>query len=233
METRKTKQNGIGIKKYLAVTITIGNLILGFNSIFLAIQGNFLLASLFILLASVLDGMDGMLARKLKITGDFGAQMDSLADLITFVSAPSILLFTSYKDVVGLPYIVIVTAIFYVCGTWRLARFNTSPKDYYFFQGLSTTAAACIFLVYFIFLRGNIFLLPFMALLGILMVTNIKYPKIYLLFKFRKYLSYIFLLFFGCYALMGINNALMFSMFIYLVSGFIPNSFFQHILRED
>jgi CDP-diacylglycerol--serine O-phosphatidyltransferase len=156
---------------------TLLNVILGFLAI-LAAGGawggnstNF--AVVFILLAAAADGLDGFVARK---TGSspIGANLDSLADLISFGTAPVYLAIMAFH----LGPLVWPAGIFYlICGTLRLARFNVAGKGDQFFEGLPIPAAG-IFLSASVLLGRPTLTIVLMLLLAGLMASSISYPKI-------------------------------------------------------
>ncbi len=156
---------------------TLLNVILGFLAL-LAAGGawggnstNF--AVVFILLAAAADGLDGFVARK---TGSspIGANLDSLADLISFGTAPAYLAIMAFH----LGPLVWPAGIFYlICGTLRLARFNVTGKGDNFFEGLPIPAAG-IFLSASVLLGRPTLTIVLMLLLAGLMVSSISYPKI-------------------------------------------------------
>ena len=130
-------------------------------------------AVVFILLAAAADGLDGFVARK---TGSspIGANLDSLADLISFGTAPVYLAIMAFH----LGPLVWPAGIFYlICGTLRLARFNVSGKSGQFFEGLPIPAAG-IFLSASVLLGRPTLTIVLMLLLAGLMVSSISYPKI-------------------------------------------------------
>ncbi len=140
---------------------TLGAMLCGFLSIVAAIQGRFDDAGWLILLSTFLDRADGLLARSLHATSDFGVQMDSFADFFDFGVAPAVLLFIALTASPALPfhtgngYALCVAA----CGFWiaaatfRLARFNvltdTAP-DKSLFNGIPTTLAAGLLVNWFL-----------------------------------------------------------------------------------
>ncbi len=155
---------------------TLGNAVLGLTSIFFAIRGNITGASIAILCAAVFDYLDGAVARAINRTGNFGKEMDSLADVISFVLAPVILGYT----VLSTSFIEIFSLIFFLCaGILRLARFNVTQKKH-FFEGLPTTASGIITSVLVLILSPeNIrILVPINILLAILMISAIKVKKL-------------------------------------------------------
>jgi CDP-diacylglycerol--serine O-phosphatidyltransferase len=130
-------------------------------------------AVVFILLAAAADGLDGFVARK---TGSspIGANLDSLADLISFGTAPVYLAIMAFH----LGPLVWPAGIFYlICGTLRLARFNVTGKGDQFFEGLPIPAAG-IFLSASVLLGRPTLTIVLMLLLAGLMVSSISYPKI-------------------------------------------------------
>lgn len=126
---------------------TLGNLACGFFSILAASQGNFGKAGWLILIAMIFDMFDGRIARMLGSESNFGVEMDSLADAVSFCAAPAFLMYffvLNQYPLWGAPI-----ACVYTCfGVLRLAKFNTlalageGSKRY--FSGLPTPAAAAI-----------------------------------------------------------------------------------------
>jgi CDP-diacylglycerol--serine O-phosphatidyltransferase len=108
--------------------LTVGALCAGLTSIRFAFLGHWEHAVMAIVVAGILDGLDGRLARLLNGTSKFGAELDSLSDFVSFGAAPAIVLFFwSAHSVGGLGW---VAALFYaVCCALRLARFNTALGD--------------------------------------------------------------------------------------------------------
>ena len=109
--------------KFIPNFITLMSLIAGLSSIKFSIQGNWKLAVLMIMLAAFFDFFDGWVARKLKKSSQFGAELDSLSDFISFGLAPALLInlsITHQLDRLGW----IFSLFFIVCAALRLARFN-------------------------------------------------------------------------------------------------------------
>ena len=126
----------INLKKSIPNTITLSNLFLGFVSIILlAISLNahnqyIETVCYLILVAAILDSIDGKVARKLNISSDFGKEIDSLADLISFCLVPSFLLFVWYKEleIESLSFVVLIVLSSFpvMLGAIRLARYNAT-----------------------------------------------------------------------------------------------------------
>ena len=129
--------------------LTTGSVLCGFVSIIYSFDGYLTIAANLILVSFVLDGLDGRVARITKTTSDFGAQYDSLADVVSFGVAPSVFLYQWFlKDVnflinSWLELGVIIASLYLVSVLLRLARFNTSKsKD--FFIGLPCPLGAIL-----------------------------------------------------------------------------------------
>jgi CDP-diacylglycerol--serine O-phosphatidyltransferase len=181
------------MKKELVVPnfITIMALFCGFYSIIATEKGDYDLAAYAILAAFLFDGIDGKIARLMNATSDFGIQLDSLSDLVSFGIAPAILL---YKWLL-MPYGRLgwmAAFLFVACGALRLARFNIQTKRIpsSFFIGLPIPAAAGLIASSLIFVKhltGNpanfsisISYVFMIYILAFLMVSNFPY------FSFKK-----------------------------------------------
>jgi CDP-diacylglycerol--serine O-phosphatidyltransferase len=108
--------------------ITVLAICAGLSGIRFAFEGRFEPAVVMVLLAAFLDGVDGRLARLLKATSKFGAQMDSLADIVNFGVAPALVLYAFLLDRAGSPGW-IATLLFAIACGMRLARFNVLDED--------------------------------------------------------------------------------------------------------
>ncbi|VAW91522.1 CDP-diacylglycerol--serine O-phosphatidyltransferase [hydrothermal vent metagenome] len=124
---------------------TTAALFCGFYAIIAAMQNNFIVAAIAIFIAMLLDGLDGRVARLTNTQSDFGAQYDSLADLISFGLAPSLVMYQwSLLNMGKAGWL--VAFIYAATAALRLARFNTQvgTADKNFFQGLPSPAAAAL-----------------------------------------------------------------------------------------
>ena len=130
---------------YLLPTLfTVGNMFCGFCSVVQSSAGELETAALMIMLAAVLDGLDGRIARLTGTTSAFGIQFDSLADTVSFGVAPALL---AYHWGLGPGRIGWSLAFLYVvCAAMRLARFNirTASADKRYFVGLPSPMAGCV-----------------------------------------------------------------------------------------
>ena len=117
---------------------TIGNIFCGYFSIISTLRGNWDYAAILIGIGYILDGLDGRIARLTKTASDFGVQLDSLADIVTFGVAPAILAyswgFSASEGIAGsaAKHVhqlgTVASFLFVVCGALRLARFNLQAK---------------------------------------------------------------------------------------------------------
>jgi CDP-diacylglycerol---serine O-phosphatidyltransferase len=139
---KKSKHAVCDMIKMLPNLCTLMNAFFGFLSIITALEGNAERAAYFIIIATMLDFLDGQLARLCKSSSSIGLELDSLADAISFCLAPAILLYSSYhEEFQGLG--VYLLGIYLCAGLWRLAKFNTtSTQQAQAFIGLPTTMAA-------------------------------------------------------------------------------------------
>lgn len=175
------KKRGIYL---LPNSLTTGALFAGFYAVIAAMNGQFEGASLAIFIAMILDGLDGRVARMTNTQSDFGAEYDSLSDMISFGIAPALIMYSWSLSSLG--KIGWIASFIYVVGAaLRLARFNTQVghADKRYFQGLASPAAAG-FLVGFVWLctENNIngqdlkyLVLVFTVGVGLLMVSTVKY----------------------------------------------------------
>lgn len=130
--------------------LTTGAMFAGFYSIIAGINGQYSAAAMAVVVAGVLDGLDGRVARLTNTQSEFGVQYDSLSDLISFGLAPALLAFNwslaSLRELGPLAGKLgwLAAFLFAACAALRLARFNTqvSKIDKTYFQGLASPAAA-------------------------------------------------------------------------------------------
>lgn len=166
------------IVKSLPSLFTIGNLFLGIVSLVLAFNQEFEYAAIMVIIGMFLDGVDGRVARMLNAQSEFGKELDSLSDVISFGVAPAFIMYMVILNQLGVSG-VLLTALFPICGALRLARFNTKPAPPNYFVGLPITAAGGILATFALY--ENVFapwmLMVGMILLSYLMVSSVKYPN--------------------------------------------------------
>jgi CDP-diacylglycerol--serine O-phosphatidyltransferase len=138
--------------------LTLVNLFSGFAAIVYASQNQFERAALFILIAAIFDMLDGFTARLINAASEFGAELDSLCDVVSFGVAPSFILYQSYFyqfNELG----ILLSSFPALAGASRLARFNaqlSSLEDKKYFTGLPIPSGALTILSYMIFFDGKI-----------------------------------------------------------------------------
>ena len=139
--------------RYLLPNIlTLGGVCLGISSIKFSIDGNFSLAVTLILFASILDALDGRIARLIKGTSEFGKELDSLTDFVSFGIAPVLILYFWELNNYG-KFGWAIALIYSVCCVLRLARFNLTKIDIQqdwknnFFEGVPSPAGGLLILM--------------------------------------------------------------------------------------
>ncbi len=173
--------------------LTTGGLLAGYYAIVAAIGGRYVAAAVAVFVAGVLDGIDGRVARMTNTQSEFGVQYDSLADLVSFGVAPSLVMFTwslSTLKLVGPAFGKVgwaVAFLYAACAALRLARFNTQvgSEDKRYFQGLASPAAAGLMMSYVWIANENGFeghevawvSLAVTLAAALLMVSRVRYPS--------------------------------------------------------
>ncbi|GLC29245.1 CDP-diacylglycerol--serine O-phosphatidyltransferase [Clostridium omnivorum] len=160
---------------------TFANLACGILSLIMTFNGNYTWACLFIIIAGLIDRYDGRVARFLQVSSDIGKELDSLADLVSFGVAPSILLFSLYNfmsfGIIG--YFLVV--IFPIAGAYRLARYNSTQFNN-IFMGVPITIAGVLLALYgLITINHNLnpgLTVILMLLLSYLMISKLQIKKI-------------------------------------------------------
>jgi len=187
---------------YLLPTVfTVGNLFCGFYSLVLTFRGEIERASILIVVAAILDGLDGRIARLTGTTSPFGNEFDSLADIVSFGVAPAMLAY--HWSLLPLGRVGwLVAFLFVVCAAMRLARFNiqTAAADRRCFAGLpSPSAGGSIACLSFAFPHTPaerwvpVAVALLVTTLGLLMVSRFRYPSFKSL-ELRSRRSYLYVL---------------------------------------
>ena len=141
----------MSIKKHIPNIVTLGNLFCGTLATIFAVGGHFEMTALFVVLGIFLDFFDGFFARVLKVSGELGKQLDSLADMVTSGVVPGIVLFvllgnnqqmpydihSEFKFSMGLPLLGLLITL---SACYRLAKFNLDTRQSESFIGLPTPA---------------------------------------------------------------------------------------------
>lgn len=173
---------------------TLGNLFFGFWAIVYAFNGNYRWAGWFIVFAAILDMLDGRVARLSKTGSRFGAELDSLVDVISFGVAPALLVYFLDFAAAG-RFAWVLCYIYVVAAALRLARYNVlaasgAKSNPGWFTGMPSPAAGCTLAVFYPFSQTEWYrvslayldlqhqgLVVLLLLLSLLMVSNVKYPR--------------------------------------------------------
>jgi CDP-diacylglycerol--serine O-phosphatidyltransferase len=228
VEKNRIRRRGIYLLPNLFTTAA---LFAGFFAIVQAMNLNFDQAAIAIYAAMVLDGLDGRVARLTRTQSAFGAEYDSLADVISFGAAPALVIYE--WSLRGMGKLGWIAAFVYVAGAaLRLARFNTmlEVQDKRWFQGMPSPAAAAL-VAGFVFVVDdygidpeNMRWLAFVVTLfaGLTMVSNLKYYSFKTINLRKSYPFVAILLFVVFFALLSYQPAtVLFGMFVvYAISGF-------------
>lgn len=186
--SRQRKRMPINVAASVITTIA---LYCGVASIFASIRGFYDIAAYWILGAIIFDTLDGTVARLTKSVSDFGKELDSLSDIVSFGVAPAVLIYNAYLIEVGVngnedasPTGGMIAVVFIIMGALRLARYNVFQADRQdIFFGLPIPAAAgniasfTLFCNYFDLKVAFWVLGPLTLALAFLMVSNVRYPK--------------------------------------------------------
>jgi CDP-diacylglycerol--serine O-phosphatidyltransferase len=170
-----------GFKELIKIPdyVTLASTACGLLAIFASISGEFAVAAALLLGALLFDRLDGKLARILELgEREFGKEIDSLSDTISFGAAPAVFGYTlGLKD----PLAVVVLLFFVCAGLLRLARFNVAKYEAGYYQGMNIAYNGLIFpVLYFICPEAwklNLFLTAYF-ISGCLMLTSLKWKKI-------------------------------------------------------
>ena len=180
MENKET-HSGIYLLPNL---FTTASLFAAFYSIVASMKGHYEVAAIVIFIGMIWDGLDGRIARLTNTQSDFGAQYDSMSDMVTFGVAPSLLLYSwSLRHLGKIGWL--IAFMFTAAVALRLARFNTVKVDKRYFQGLSSTLAAANVTAFVWVCQvnawNNRFVIVFAAslalIIAVLMVSNIRYQS--------------------------------------------------------
>ena len=231
--------------QHLPSIFTLINLFLGFIAIINIQQGNYSISCYVILAASTFDSIDGKLARMLGIPTNFGKEIDSLADMVSFCLAPSLLVYALYTQ--NMPGISgeVIASVPLIMGAIRLARFNTiedKPSDSFIGLPTPVNALAIASLVLFMehiklanpeYSQPRL-LLPLILSLSYLIVSRVKYPKFPILnFKAGKQNNYRLLgviLFVICFSI-AIFTGYPYRVLALFLSCYILSGLVMHVIN--
>lgn len=174
------------IQSFFAISdgISLMNMLCGFISILLAINHNFELSAILMIIAIMFDSVDGWVARKINRNDKlkFGQNIDSLSDAISFGAAPAVFIYTIsstiHHNLSILP--AIISLLIVACGVLRLTRYN-AIADYiqtHDFIGFPIPGIAIILATFYLSGLFNIYIaLILMTIVSLLMISNVTYPK--------------------------------------------------------
>lgn len=234
---KKTRLNRFELKRGLQIIpniFTLGNAFFGFYSIIFAAEGEFVAAAYCIFLGAMMDSLDGQIARLFRTASNFGLQLDSLCDALTFCLAPAFLIYSWQLYKFGIIGILTCSALL-VMGILRLAKFNITASDQsHYFIGVPTPIVAC-FLASIVLnfggacihFSGRVYLSLVILVVSSLMVSLIRVPTFKhirkgwyaaavagfiaaaVVFSFVKILMIVFLIYFALVLCKGIYWATM------------------------
>jgi archaetidylserine synthase len=164
----------------VADIVTLTNAVFGFLALLMVFSNQIQLAASLILLGLIMDGLDGIVARRMG-NGQIGESLEAIADMISLSVAPLALFYTTYYNAVVLQptlhlLLGVILVFSLICSVIRLSSFSLL-KDQHFFLGLPTSVSA-LFLVLNSFLKLEIWVvLPVVLLLSLAMISSIRFPK--------------------------------------------------------
>ena len=222
-----------GIYLLPSVLTTFG-MFAGFYSIISSINGDFTIAAISILIAMFWDTLDGRVARLTNTQSAFGAEYDSLADLVSFGLAPALLVYQWTLYELG-RFGWLAAFVYLACAALRLARFNTQVgiADKRYFQGLPSPAAAGV-IASMIWLKiwtfasfdSDVISLGYYLgagitlLCGLLMVSNIRYYSFKEFDSKKASFKFLLIVILSLIILVSKPNIILFTgFFVYLLSG--------------
>lgn len=220
--------------KILPNLLTFGNLACGFTAIIIMSEwGDYITVFWIILLGGLFDALDGAVARLTNTTSQFGIEIDSLADIVSFGTAPAFILYSFYLHTFG-NFGIVLSILLVVAGGFRLARFNAAKtglkKDY--FEGMPIPLSALTILSYIVSMSTfehseSIFAawtIPLVLLLSLLMVSKFRFhapPKFSLAGIRSKPFHFIFLVAaVAVFLIFGIASLFFIFVFVILIGIF-------------
>jgi CDP-diacylglycerol--serine O-phosphatidyltransferase len=163
--------------KHIPNILTTINLVAGVMSLVLVLAESYNWAAAMVLFATIMDSMDGRVARHLQVSSHFGKELDSLSDLVSFGVAPAILAYSVILVDFGLLGLA-AAVIFVICGALRLARFNSQTFTGKF-EGVPITVAGGLLALVLLVSKGlnGAIILAMVLILAWLMISKISIPK--------------------------------------------------------
>ena len=192
--TRRERQPRRPIRRVVVALpsgLTLANLFFGVFAIVVASRGEFAKAGLYVVIGGIADALDGRIARATNTGSDFGSELDSLVDVISFGLAPALIMYFAVLNRDGWDWI--FSFIFVACAAARLARFNVEQagRKKSYFHGLPSPAAGLTLATYYWFsqtplytetnianLQWHVMLRFVMGGLSALMISDVSYPAV-------------------------------------------------------
>lgn len=252
---KKREQNGRKRKQIPRTVIpsffTLMNLFCGFLAIISIAEGRLFFGAWLIVFAGLFDALDGFMARLSNATSQFGIELDSISDVVSFGVAPGFLLYSFGLS--EMPFVgIILSALPPLCGAVRLARYNVDMQETHsnFFKGLPIPGQAIMIAAFYLTFHNklelfegfeyglNTVLVPLIIFLSFLMVSTIPFDKIPGFDKksIKKYKGKIFLfIFYGILILLFQEVGLMIVFSAFILKGIFVGSylFWQEAFSEN
>ena len=218
------------LKGVVPSTFTMGNAVCGFLAILSAFEGEITTACWLIVLSGFLDMLDGKVARLSGTSSEFGVQLDSLADFLSFGVAPAVIMYVVKLSSMG-KWGWIISVVYIMAASYRLARFNllaqTDEKKE--FLGLPTPGAAMLLVSYVIFsyyiwdgIEYSQYLVSMVILVAALMVSQIEYDAMPDNFNNRRNRIKLLFIIIAAVAALAKPRLLIFPIFaVYIIIGLV------------
>ncbi|MFM9278683.1 CDP-diacylglycerol--serine O-phosphatidyltransferase [Paenibacillus jiagnxiensis] len=170
--------------KFIPNLLTFANLSFGVLSILEIIKLNYTTSAVYIIIAAIIDRYDGKIARSLNVSSEFGKELDSFADIVSFGVAPALLIFNKFNflDSGLLKFAGAGLLLLYIIsGSYRLAKYNISKFEGTF-RGIPITVAGFVLSIYSLIIPSNriseLVSVVLLLILSILMVSKFHFKKI-------------------------------------------------------
>ncbi len=228
----------MNLKYFIPSLLTSTNIFLGSVAVFCAVDGKTDLAFYLVLFAAIFDFADGFFARMLNAVSDFGKQLDSLSDLISFGFAPASILYYHISTYLNLNLLKFIPSLIVIFSALRLAKFNIDPNQKSSFKGLPTPANAMFLITIFhsdsikisfieTLLQSDIFIVLLIIVLSALLVLpldffSLKIKK--LVFKENIFQIILILSGIALFTIFGLTG-ISFSIILYIVLSIFKSIF--------
>ena len=224
---------------------TVLNMFCGFLAIIQSSEGNYIAACWLIILAGIFDALDGMMARLTKSISQFGVEIESVSDVVSFGAAPAYMVWKLHLfhfDAIG----VVISSLLVIMGGIRLARFNVQlvgfSKEYFTGLPIPSAAYAVIFYIMTFAVDGNhlegiaaTLFAPLVVVISLLMVSKIKYDTLPKISKreIKKHRLRFIAMFLGFVILLVTRGQAMFYLFMAFILFGIFRSLFYFFKRNE